>query len=99
MNETQLKKFECTKAEAQKILYRFCEETLSLNYTAKDIERAYKAKKITKMGHQLFSHFRGLNRKMAESFVKAYKLLDPIKKKKIKKLAENLDSQERWTIS
>jgi hypothetical protein len=99
MNETQLKKFECTKAEAQKILYRFCEETLSLNYTAKDIERAYRAKKITKMGHQLFSHFRGLNRKMAESFVKAYKLLDPIKKKKIKKLAENLDSQERWTIS
>lgn len=99
MRATRLGKFDCTKAEYQKILYRFCEETISLDYSAKDIERAYRAKKITRPGYQLFIHFRKLDQKMAKSFKAAFAELDPAKKKRLEKFSKSLNSQERWSIS
>ncbi len=99
IKESKNKKFICSKPEFQKILYRFCEETLSLEYTAKDIERAYRANKITKSGYLLFKHFRSLDLRMAKSLSLAFKSLDAAKKKKIKKFSEDLRSQQRWAIT
>ncbi len=99
IQDYQKGKFICSKPEFDKILYRFCEETLSLNYSAKDIERAYRAKKITKPGYELFQHFRNLDRKMAKNFKAYFKLLSSTKKNKLTKFADLLNSQERWSLT
>lgn len=99
MSEVKNKDFVCSKSEEQKIYYRFCEETLSLNYSAKDIERAFKAGKISEAGFNLFQHFRKLDKKMARDFNKVFLKLNMTKRKSIKKLSQLLQSQNRLKIS
>lgn len=86
-----------SKKDYQKILFRFCEEYLMLEYCILDLEFAYKDGKITRQGYKLISEIFELILEQKKSFNRTVKILPLSSLNKINKLRDTLKQQRKIT--
>jgi hypothetical protein len=84
------------KRQREKVLFRFCEESLMLRYSAIDLKLAFKKKHLTTQGYKLFLSFESEQRKMDQRYENFYRKLAKSSQTKLRKLAQKLELQPHF---